>query len=61
MSLVLSKALDSPTDQTRISINSDWKFKLLDDKHSAKDGFQSMHFNDSDWECVSLPHISNQW
>ncbi len=51
VSLLSSKALDSPTDQTRISINSDWKFKLLDDKHSAKEGFQSMHLNDSDWEC----------
>ncbi|MBJ7881567.1 hypothetical protein [Gelidibacter salicanalis] len=39
VSLVLSNAIDSPTDQTRISINSDWKFKLLDDKDAAKEGF----------------------
>jgi len=52
----------------KISINSDWKYKILESATSEED-FNSLCFDDSSWETVSLPHtahiepliVNNQW
>ncbi|UMB54048.1 DUF4982 domain-containing protein [Lutibacter sp. A64] len=52
-----------------ISINSDWKFKLLSDSNLTEDKMHSIEFDDSSWQQVSLPHtanieplvVNNQW
>ncbi|UMB61721.1 DUF4982 domain-containing protein [Lutibacter sp. A80] len=53
----------------KISINSDWKFKLLSDSNLNEDKMHSIEFDDSSWQQVSLPHtanieplvVNNQW
>ncbi|WP_111708851.1 glycoside hydrolase family 2 TIM barrel-domain containing protein [Lutibacter citreus] len=52
-----------------IKIQSDWKFKLLNETSIQDSKFQDVDFDDSKWKTVSLPHtanieplvVNNQW
>ncbi len=53
----------------KTSFNSDWKFKLLKSPDFSDKDFQTVAFDDSKWESVSLPHtahiepmiVNDQW
>lgn len=53
----------------KISINDEWKFKLLDDSTISEDAYHIANFDDTGWTSVSLPHtahiepllVNNQW
>lgn len=69
LSVVSCKMEDSSTESSRISINSDWKFKLLDKTDIVDEGFETLNYDDANWEYVSLPHtahieplvVNDQW
>ncbi|WP_066633032.1 glycoside hydrolase family 2 TIM barrel-domain containing protein [Labilibacter marinus] len=53
----------------RYKINSDWKFKLLEEAEINEEEFSKKSYDDTSWEDVSLPHtahiepllVNNQW
>ncbi|MDG1803563.1 glycoside hydrolase family 2 TIM barrel-domain containing protein [Flavicella sp.] len=72
LSLVLISLLNISCEKSeinKIKINSNWKFKLLEESEVADEEFSKRDFNDSDWELISLPHtahieplvVNDQW
>ncbi|GAA4237621.1 glycoside hydrolase family 2 TIM barrel-domain containing protein [Postechiella marina] len=68
--LVVSfQSCDNEKSEIKISINQDWKFKLLEDSKVSDANFSEINFDDSNWNAVSLPHtanieplvVNNQW
>jgi beta-galactosidase len=55
--------------QRNINFNEDWKFYRCDDKTDESSLFNSMSYNTSDWDRVTLPHtpviellvVNDQW
>ena len=55
--------------KSKIKLNANWKFKLLDEGDTSEDQFHLFDFDDSSWQAVSLPHtahleplvVNNQW
>lgn len=53
----------------KIKINTDWKFKLVEESSVSDDQFHLFDYDDSSWEEVSLPHtahieplvVNDQW
>ncbi|MDO6801816.1 glycoside hydrolase family 2 TIM barrel-domain containing protein [Wenyingzhuangia sp. 1_MG-2023] len=59
---------ESQVKYGKVSINSGWKFNLLEGNESETD-FEKTNYNDANWEAISLPHtanieplvVNNQW
>jgi beta-galactosidase len=57
------------TATSKVHLNSNWRFQLIDISTESDEQFQLTNFNDADWEEVNLPHtarieplvVNDQW